>query len=336
MNDIEVMRADLMQRIAERLPQLDAETLKAIASCYDKAASAYNIETKCTALTVWDPFPDEAKQYLVAKKIEGYSDKTLHNRALLLRLFFTAVRKPVREIVTNDVRLYLYQYQQARGVSDRTLEGVRLGLQAFFNWMIDSDLVEKNPLRNIKPIKYEEKPRHPLSRLELEYWRSACRTERETAIIEFLYSTGCRCGEIVLVKVSDINWENSELTVFGKGKQYRTVYLSARCVVALQAYLRKRNFESEYLFAGERKPHGMIVVDTIEKILRKIERNVEGMDRHITPHFFRHTTATHAIRAGMPMEQVQKMLGHKSMDTTRIYAEIEDDSVKISHSKYIV
>lgn len=334
MNDYEAMRTEFIGAIGDKFTP---EALRSIAEALDSAASRYEIERKCTDLAVYgETYPPEVKNYIVSKKIEGLSDLTLKNKLIMLRCFFDAVRKPVSEITTNDIRVYIFGYKEARGVSDRTLDKVRQGLNAFFEWCLENDLIMKNPARKIKPIKYAEKQREAMTQMELETVRSACVNALERAIVEFLYSTGCRAAELCNVKMSDIDRANGTVTLFGKGKKYRVGYLNARCLIALKAYIDERGRISEYLFTQVYNDRKM-TVPTVERIVRGIvERTGGALGKHITPHVFRHTTATQALRNGMPMEHIQRMLGHSNIATTQIYAEVTQEDVRESHERFVI
>ena len=206
---------------------------------------------------------------------------------------------------------------------------------AFFEWAAGEGYIEKNPCRPIKNIKYERIQKKPLTDIELERVRQACKTVREKALVEFLYSTGARVTEACTVKISDIDFVKGEVVVLGKGNKYRKTYLNARSKILLMQYLNSRDDDSEYLFVGERKPHMQLKKAAVEKILRGIGELAE-MDRPLTPHLFRHTLATILLQRGTPITEVQKILGHVNINTTMIYAKVSDDDVKTSHMKYAI
>lgn len=202
-----------------------------------------------------DDLPELAKAYLVCKKIEGLSDRTLDTYMRNLKIFFRGIRKPIEQINANDIRVYLFSYQQERKCSNRSLDKYRGYLSSFFSWATDEGYLQRNPMRTIPPIKYERKPRQNLTQLELEYLRADCKTPRERAIIEFLYSTGCRVSEISGVKKSDIDWNKKSVHLFGKGRKHRTSFINAKSEVSLLTYLETREDDCEYLFVSERKPY---------------------------------------------------------------------------------
>lgn len=304
----------------------------------DQVASRYEVRQKELSLVVYnDDLPELAKNYVVCKKIEGLSDNTLETYLRTLRIFFQELRKPVEQISANDIRIFLFKYQQQRGCSNRSLDKYRGYLAGFFAWATDEGYLSSNPMRTVPSIKYERKIRQNLTQLELEYLRKACETLRERAIIEFLYSTGCRVSELAIVKRSDVDWNAKSVHLFGKGRKHRTSFINAKAEVALQAYLETRNDDCEYLFVTERKPTRNLTKDAIEKMVRIISSRVsDKIGKPVTPHVLRHTTATTALQSGMPIEDISKLLGHESIDTTMIYAHTSLESVQAGHRKHIV
>lgn len=312
------------------------ELIASAGQALDRAIYQYNITPKETSLVVrQDPIPSLVKTYIIVKKTEGLSDGTLSNYARVLKQFFAWVLKQPEEVTANDIRMFIYDYQQQRGVSDRTLDKYREFICWFFHWAYTEEYIPRDPSKSVKSIKYEEKERQALSQIELEYLRLACRSLRDKAIIEFLYSTGCRVSELIAVKKNDIDWKQNTVHLFGKGKKHRTSFINAKCEVALLEYLRSRTDESEYLFVSQRIPHNKIGKCSVEKILRTLSER-SGISKRVTPHMLRHTTATQAANSGMPIEQVSKLLGHANISTTMIYAKVSNDAVHTQHTKCIV
>lgn len=299
-------------------------------------ASGYDIQKKETSLTTYEPqIPECYKAYMVSKKIEGLSKETLKTYDLYLKDFLLYIRKPVREITANDIRIYLFSYQRENGVSNRTMDGRRLVINTFLEWCRTERYIDWNPCSQIRPIKYESKPREPLTGIELELVRDACRTYREKAIIEVFYSTGCRVSEMVNLSKSDVDFVKGEVKLFGKGAKHRISYINARAEVSLKKYLFSRRDENPALFVSDRNPHDRLKKTAIEKVVREIgERS--GIGRRVFPHLIRHTTATDALERGMNVAEVQKILGHEKMDTTMIYAKVCQENVKHDHRRYIV
>lgn len=317
---------------------IPSDALATAVRILDQVASRYEISQKELGLTVYnDGLPELAKIYLVCKKIEGLSEKTLNTYMRTLSLFFREMAKPIERISANDIRVYLFQYQQSRNCSNRSLDKYRGYLASFFGWATAEGYLERDPTRTIQSIKYEKKPRQNLSQLELEYLRSACVTLREKAIIEFLFSTGCRVSELSNVKKTDVDWNAKTVHLFGKGRKHRDSYINAKAEVSLQAYLSCRDDDSEYLFVSERKPIRQITPAAIEKIVRIIAaRDADKIRKTVTPHVLRHTTATIALSNGMPIEEISRLLGHEKVDTTLIYAHVANSDVQNGHRKYVI
>lgn len=296
----------------------------------------YDVVPKTTDLVPYENvIPDAAKYYIASRQVEGLSKNTLRNYTIILRTFFNAIRKPMEEITTNDIRAYLYQLQASGKQSNATLDRTRCHLNTFFNWCVDEGYLPKNPVRQIKTIKCEKKERRFLSDEELEMVRDACADITETAIIEFLYSTGCRVSELTSLKRSDVDFQTHEVKLFGKGSKYRTSYMNAKCELTLRKYLLTRSDASEFLFVGRRSPHNGYTNRTIEKMLEKIGERA-NLPFRLIPHILRHTTATHALQHGMDVTEIQKLLGHSKIDTTMIYAKTSQEDVKANHRKYVI
>lgn len=304
----------------------------------DQVAMNYEIKLKEVNIIVFEgELPEIARTYLICKKMAGLSDGTLENYRIILNVFFNQVKKLPQFITTNEIREFLYVYQESKNVSRRTIDKYREYITRFFTWAYNEGYISDNPARNIAAIKYEEKPREALTQVELEYLRMACNTDRERAIIEFLYSTGARVSELMAVKKSDVNWYEKSVHLFGKGRKHRVSFLNAKAEVALIKYLETRKDDSEYLFVSMKKPYCKLSKDGIEKIVRQIARRAsKNVGKHITPHILRHTTATMALQSGMPIADISKLLGHESIDTTMIYARSSVEDVRSGHKKHIV
>lgn len=301
-------------------------------------AADFDIEKKCTELaTAQDLFPTTAVEYLAIMKVEGLSMKTIENYARKLKFFFSRMMKPVEEISKQDVIAYMYNdLQRDRGLSDSSVNSELAALRSFFSWAVSEGHLPKNPCDGIKHVKCDKKEPVHLTEMEMEMLRKACQTPKESALVEFFYSTGCRVSEILNVKRQDIDWINEELTIYGKGKKYRKVYLSARCIVTLKSYFSSREDDNEALFVSDRKPHGPIrSVRRVQRIFDELGVRA-GIQKHVHPHLLRHTTATIALEKGVPIEQVQRILGHSDISTTLIYAEVANRDVKQSHKRAIV
>lgn len=322
-----------MTKLYEEIPE---EYLKTVRNKLALYVNDFDISQRETAVVKYTGYlPDFYKTYIVSRKIEGLSKKTLELYNLYLDDFFFTVNKRAEDITANDIRVYLYTTQENRNISNRTLDSRRTAIHAFFEWAAGEGYIDKNPCRPIKNIKYERVEKKPLTDMELERIRQVCETVREKAMIEFLYSTGARVTEVCGVKKADIDFYKGEVVVLGKGNKHRTTYLNARCKLLLKQYFAIRDDESEYLFVSERKPHKVLKKEAIERIVRIIGERAE-LDRPLTPHLFRHTLATLMLQRGTPIAEVQKILGHVNINTTMIYAKVSDEDVKVSHMKYAI
>lgn len=328
----DTMRLELTGKLSDLYP---ADMVGDILHIMDTVAGGYEISRKETALTVLGGIPEIVKLYISARAVENIKKGSLDGYRRILTQLFETVRKPFSEITANDIRLFLYKYKQDRGVTDSTIEHYRIVIHGFFEWLITEEYLTKSPARKVTPIKVRQPERHSMTQIELERLRSICKDERERAIIDFLYSTGCRVSEMCDVKISDIDW--NEKTVFirnGKGGKNRVTFLNAKAIVSLQEYIKARKDGSEYLFVSRRKDKMQKrgVEDCIKRITA---RKPEYFQTHITPHVFRHTAATVALHNGMPLEQVQRFLGHAKISTTLIYAELDTSTVQESHKKCV-
>lgn len=278
--------------------------------------------------------PNYLSIYLAVKKIEGKSDNTLKLYQLYITEFINMIQKPLEHITTNDIRMYLYLVQQNRHISNRTLDSRRTVICTFLTWCAAEEYIPKNPAISIKPIKYERKECVPLTDIQLESIRKSCDTTRELAIVEVLYSSGCRVTELERLTVSDIDFNNRKVNLLGKGNKHRTSYLSAKALLALQTYLESRTDDCNSLFVTERRPFRGLTKSGIECIIRKLGNRCGIQNLH--PHLFRHTVATDCLNRGMDVTQLQRMLGHSNVNTTMIYAKICDESVKNNHHKCVI
>lgn len=336
MNAYEQMKNRFLLEIEHALPDLTGTYQSIIASALDRAAYAYEIQEKQTALAIReDAVPMLVKTYVVVKKTEGLSDATLQNYLRTLRTFFLWAKKAPEDVIANDIRMFLYEYQRTHAISDRTLDKYREMICWFFSWAYTEEYIPKNPGRSVKAIKHEVKQRQALTQIELEYLRMACKSPRDRAMIEFLYSTGCRVSELVGVTLGDLDIKNGTVHLFGKGRKHRTSYINAKCEVALREYLQTRTGESNFVFVSERAPHDRLKKEAVEKIVRQIS-GASKIGRTITPHILRHTSATHAVNNGMPIEDVSAYLGHTSVTTTMIYAKVSNERVQTQHLRCVI
>ncbi len=276
---------------------------------------------------------DYLKMFLDAKKIEGCSERTLlYYRTTMVR-FFEINLDPVRKITTECIRKYLADYQKINNCSNATVDNIRRNISSFFSWMEEEDHILKSPMHRIHKIKTKKQVKEVISDESIEKLRDSCNCPRDLAIIDLLYSTGIRVGELVNLNRNDINFEERECVVFGKGDKERRVYFDAKAKLHLQNYLKSRNDDNPALFVTLDAPHDRLKISGVEIRLRELGRK-QYLER-IHPHKFRRTMATRAIDKGMPIEQVQKILGHSQIDTTMQYAIVNQSNVKASHRRYI-
>lgn len=271
--------------------------------------------------------------FIAAKRVEGCSDKSLRYYESTIRNMIESIDKPECQITTEDLRTYLDEYQKRGTVSKVTLDNVRRILSSFFAWLEDEDYIVKSPVRRIHKVKTGKTVKETYTDESLEIMRDHCDNTRDLAIIDLLASTGIRVGELVKLNRSDIDFENRECIVFGKGNKERKVYFDARTKIHLQRYISEREDDSDALFVSLLKPFDRLQISGVEIRLRKIGKELNLHKVH--PHKFRRTLATVAIDKGMPIEQVQQLLGHQSIDTTLQYAMVNQNNVKESHRRFI-
>ena len=273
------------------------------------------------------------KLFLEAKKIEGCSERTIQYYRVTIEKMLQKVTIPVRKITTEDMRDYLAGYQLVNNCSKVTVDNVRRNISSFFFWLEEENYILKSPMRRIHKIKTNKQVKETISDEDIEKLRDACKCPRDLAIIDLLYSTGMRVGELVNLNKSDVNFELRECIVFGKGGKERKVYFDAKAKLHLQEYLNGRVDDDPALFVTLDKPFERLKISGVEIRVRSLGKSV-GLTK-IHPHKFRRSMATRAIDKGMPIEQVQKILGHSQIDTTMQYAIVNQGNVKISHQKYI-
>ena len=276
---------------------------------------------------------DLLSAFIAAKRVEGCSDRTIRYYESTLRKVLAAIPKPIPAITTDDLRRYLDQYQQQSHAGKATIDNVRRILSSFFAWLEDEDHIVKSPVRRIHKVKTTKTVKTIYSDESLEALRDGCQNLRDLAIIDLLASTGMRVGELVRLNRADIDFTNRECIVFGKGAKERTVYFDARTKLHLSNYLSSRTDTNKALFVSLDAPHERLHISGVEIRLRALGRRLQ-LDR-VYPHKFRRTMATQAIDKGMPIEQVQVLLGHSKIDTTMHYAMVNQSNVKESHRRYL-
>ena len=273
------------------------------------------------------------EEFLSAKQVEGCSERSVNYYSSTLDNLIKSLIKPFNQIETEDLRVYLSEYQKKNNASKQTIDNIRRILSSFFTWLEDEDYILKSPVRRIHKIKIMKQVKETYSDEALERLRDNCKTIRDLALIDILASTGMRVGELVKLNRVDVDFVNRECVVLGKGSKERVVYFDARTKLHLQNYLNSRTDDNEALFVSLLEPHNRLEIAGVEIMLRKLGRSLEINKVH--PHKFRRTLATRAIDKGMPIEQVQKLLGHQKIDTTMEYAIVDQQNVKNSHKKYL-
>lgn len=273
------------------------------------------------------------ESFVSAKRIEGCSEKTLKYYRTTIETMLISVDKSIRYIQTEDLRSYLINYQNEKQSSRVTIDNIRRILSSFFSWLEDEDYILKSPVRRIHKVKTAINIKETYTDEDLEKMRDNCTEIRDLAIIDMLASTGMRVGEMVLLNRNDIDFNERECIVFGKGSKERVVYFDARTKIHLQNYLRSRKDDNPALFVSLKSPYERLKIGGVEVRLREFGKRL-GLQR-VYPHKFRRTLATTAIDKGMPIEQLQQLLGHRKIDTTLQYAMVKQSNVKIAHRKYI-
>ena len=276
---------------------------------------------------------DWIELFIAAKRIEGCSAKTLVYYRNTIDAMVEYVEKDIVQITTDDIRKYLMDYQNEKGLSKVTVDNIRRILSSFFAWLEDEDYIVKSPVRRIHKVKVGKTVKETYSDEALEQMRDHCEGIRDLALIDLLASTGMRVGELVKLNRNDIDFENRECIVTGKGDKQRRVYFDARTKIHLQRYLAERIDDNPALFVSLLAPYDRLQISGVEIRLRRLGRELNIPKVH--PHKFRRTLATMAIDKGMPIEQLQQLLGHRRIDTTLQYAMVKQSNVKIAHRKYI-
>lgn len=277
--------------------------------------------------------PNYLDAFIAAKRVEGCTERTIRFYESVLKKMMDTIAKPVKAITTDDLRRYLDDYQRQGNAGKVTIDNIRRVLSSFFAWLEDEDYIVKSPVRRIHKVKTVKTVKTTFSDEMLETMRDGCDNARDLAIIDLLSSTGMRVGELVRLNRSDIDFANRECIVFGKGEKERKVYFDARAKLHLQAYLEERQDNNPALFVSLLSPANRLMISGVEIRLRDLGHRLNIPKVH--PHKFRRTLATTAIDKGMPVEQVQQLLGHSKIDTTMQYAMVSQNNVKESHRKYL-
>ena len=327
------MRDELIYEVVQRmLPYLDNKQLVNLQNNLNLVLQRYDVELINGGNSENDN-QELVEKFISAKRVEGCSEKTLKYYLATIEAMNSSLEKDVRIIQTEDLRKYLTDYQMQNGSSKVTIDNIRRILSSFFAWLEDEDYIIKSPVRRIHKVKTVSNIKETYTDEELELMRDNCEELRDLAIVDMLASTGMRIGEMVLLNRDDLNFNERECIVLGKGSKERIVYFDARTKLHLQEYLKSRVDDEPALFVTLRAPYKRIQIGGIESRLRELGKSLKISRVH--PHKFRRTLATMAIDKGMPIEQLQRLLGHQRIDTTLQYAMVKQSNVKIAHKKYI-
>lgn len=319
---------EIEQKMASILNNEQKEKLKEVL-----LYTFYNIEITSIKDELVEDTTDYAKMFIAAKRIEGCSERTLNYYETTIRVMLEKLSKKVNSIETEDLRNYLSEYQAKNNCSKVTIDNVRRILSSFFAWLEDEDYIMKSPVRRIHKVKATQTVKETYTDEELEEMRDACIEIRDLAMVDFLSSTGVRVGELVNLDRVDIDMQERSCVVLGKGGKEREVYFDARTKIHLQNYLNSRTDNNPALFVSLLRPYDRLKISGVEIRLRELGKRINIKKIH--PHKFRRTMATKAIDKGMPIEQVQVLLGHRKIDTTLQYAMVNQNNVRNSHKKFI-
>jgi site-specific recombinase XerD len=325
----EKLITEIMQAM---LPHLDNARLVQLKQTLEQTLSRYDVNEVDGSIEEGND-RDLIEKFISAKRIEGCSEKTLKYYRATIEALVSAVGKNVKSVLTEDLRTYLMEYQNKHQSSRVTIDNIRRILSSFFSWLEDEDYIIKSPVRRIHKVKTTKNVKDTFSDEDLEKMRDGCDELRDLAMIDLLSSTGMRVGEMVILNRADINFSERECVVLGKGSKERIVYFDAKAKLHLQQYLDSRTDDNPALFVSLRAPYERIKIGGIEHRFREIGKRLNIPKVH--PHKFRRTLATVAIDKGMPIEQLQQLLGHQRIDTTLHYAMVKQSNVKAAHRKFI-
>lgn len=327
------MKERIKRAIVQRmLPHLRNDQLLRLEEVLDLCFSEITIVEEGKAAETRER-ANALEAFIAAKRIEGCSENSLRYYQQTIGTALCTINLPPEQITTEDLRRYLTNYQKERAVSRVTMDNIRRILSSFFAWLEDEDYIVKSPVRRIHKVKTTQVVKDTYTDEALEIMRDRCGNARDRAIIDLLASTGMRVGEMVNLNREDINFSERECVVLGKGSKERIVYFDARTKIHLKNYLDLRTDDNRALFVSHRSPHNRLQIGGTEAMLRRLGRKLDFPKVH--PHKFRRTMATTAIDKGMPIEQVQRLLGHQKIDTTMHYAMVKQQNVKLAHRKYI-
>ena len=329
----EVYRNALVTRIADKLP---TKLLNDIMQEIDLLSQDYSFEKNCTDLITFNGTPEIVKAYIAALAIQNCAKSTLENYTRQLILFFEKVGKSFMTITANDIRCYLFDGETTKGWKPSTKEHMRIVLNSFFNWLVDNEYLNRSPMRTIKPFRLPKQKLPPLKQIELEEFRNACQTDRERALVDFLFATGCRISEVKDALIEDVDWrERSVVVRHGKGDKRRVTYFNAEAELSLRRYLESRKGNDPHLFVKSKAPYNGLTKEMLEREIKKIGERIPGLSIKVTPHTFRRTMGTTAATHCCPIEKVKQLLGHENINTTMQYVTVSQEECKQAHEKYL-
>lgn len=306
--------------------------LKEVRQVVEEVLYEYEITPKETLPAIMDNMGDRILLYLASRKIEGLSENSIKQYGRTLGKFANQIRKNVEDVTTMDVRIYLANLSKT-GVKNTTMATHTDILRGFFKWLESEDYIAKSPMGKIKTVKVEKRLREALTKEEFEILRGGTKTLRQKALLELLYSTGCRLEEVEQMKKQDIDWQRLQIRVIGKGNKQRVVYINATAQVHLKKYFMSRLDDDPAVFVTERKPIVFMSRSSIQREMKIIMKQ-SGLNKNVYPHLIRHTMATHLLNAGMDITVLQEILGHEDSATTLVYASIDNRTVEHEYRKY--
>lgn len=328
------MKEELIIKVLDKASNFISESqIMELRLILEEELYKYDLQPATTALVLTNSMPEKIMLFLASKKLDGRAGTTLESYQRYLVQFGRFIQKEPQDITTMDVRMFLSTFAK-RDVKNTTLATVIFTLKSFFAWLHAEEYITRNPMVKIQATKKDRHLRKALSREELEMLRVACETDRDRAMLEFLYSTGCRLDEVVKLNKDDIGWNDDSVKVLGKGDKERIVYLNAKAKVHVWRYISGRKDDNEALFVSSKKPFDRMGNRGFEKIFSGLGKKA-GLKQNVFPHLIRHTTATHMLQNGASLMEVQEYLGHDSPATTQIYAKLDREAVRISHKKHL-
>ena len=328
------IRANIIEKVLQSLPEINQDILDKIERVLYIQLQEYEVTERCTEMVIHDNTNiGFVRKFIATKKLEGKAERTLKKYQPELDKLMTFLNKPVYEVNTYDLRLYLSLYKEQRKVSNRTLDNLRKTISSFFGWMHDEGNIIHNPAKALKQIKYTKIVRKPFSIIEMERLKNACTNLRDRALIEFLYASGLRVSEVISLDIKNINFVTREGTVIGKGNKERKFYLSEICIEYLSKYLNSRKDNNPSLFVGLYKTAKRLTKEGVERAVKKIGKHARVNNVH--PHRFRRTLATDLVRKNVSIQDVAAILGHADLRTTQMYVALDQETVKYHYNKAV-